>query len=139
MAKLLVFFSHKLTKDQIDELEWKWDIHKIIYLPPDIQRLWSHIPPDQALSAQIMAPFEDFILRHTSPGDCCLIEGDFGATYQLVRFSKKQGLNALYATTKREAIEEVQPDNSIIKTSLFFNVKFPNLCGRHWNNASCPF
>jgi len=51
-------------------------------------------------------------------GDLLLVQGDFGATYALVRFAQHLGLVPLYATTARRSKEVVE--NGEVKTERIF-------------------
>lgn len=53
-----------------------------------------------------------------------LIQGDFGATYYLVNFSKQIGLKPMYSTTIREANEVCDSSGSIRLTHKIKHVRF---------------
>ena len=68
-------------------------------------------------------PIKDFLKENSHFGDVVLIQGDFGAVYHMVNFSKNLGLKSVYATTNRD-IEEIVVDNQTIKKSVFRHVIF---------------
>jgi hypothetical protein len=51
-------------------------------------------------------------------------QGDFGATYLMVRFALEQGLIPIYATTRRKAREESQADGAVKLTHHFQHQTF---------------
>ena len=65
----------------------------------------------------------DFIKTNAKIGDVALVQGDFGATYSIVNFCKKNGIKAIYATTKR-TIKESMVGDKVVKNSIFEHVKF---------------
>ena len=46
MRQVFLLFSHQLTPTQKDELKNKYKVDKIIYLPAELQDIWSNIPPE---------------------------------------------------------------------------------------------
>jgi len=61
--------------------------------------------------------------NEATQGDLLLVQGDFGATYALVRFARTMGMVPLYATTQRQSRETVE--NGQIKTErIFVHVRF---------------
>lgn len=69
--------------------------------------------------ADYLAPVRDWLAQTAQPGDYVLIQGDFGATYLMVRYALENGLIPVYATTRREAHETLQPDGSVRLTHTF--------------------
>ena len=46
MKKMFLLFSHSLTPSQIEDAKSNLGIEKFVYLPEDLQLLWSDIPSD---------------------------------------------------------------------------------------------
>ena len=42
----IVLLSHNLLEHQIEELERKWNVGNIIYLPEELQKRWSNVDPE---------------------------------------------------------------------------------------------
>ena len=66
---------------------------------------------------------KDFLRENSHYGDVALIQGDFGAVYQMINFSKSIGLTTVYSTTNR-LTEETYENGRTIKKSIFEHVMF---------------
>jgi len=117
-----LFFSHKLTKEQIDDAK-KMGVKEFIYLPKDLQKLFSNVPPELESLDEYKKPFEEYLLKNAKKGDFVLLQGDFGLVCSLVGFSKKLGLIPVYATTKRVAVERII-EGRTVKISEFHHIRF---------------
>jgi len=122
MQKMFLFFSHKLTQEQIDDAK-KMGVKKFIYLPKDLQKLFSNVPPELESLDEYKKPFEEYLLKNAKKGDFVLLQGDFGLVCSLVGFCKRLGLIPIYATTKRVAIEKII-DGKTVKISKFHHIRF---------------
>ena len=124
MKTLYLLFSHKLTAEQQADARQSLGVEDFVALPDDLQRLFSNVPPDTDRLKPYLKPLRKWLKDNARPGDPVLIQGDFGATYQLVRFAKKQGLLPLYATTSRQSVDEPQPDGSVVTKRTFKHCRF---------------
>lgn len=118
-CRLLLLFNHRFTPEQSAQARDELGVAEVIPLPPELQELWSQIPPDLPGITDYLAPLRDWLAQAARPGDYVLIQGDFGATYLMVRHALKNGLIPVYATTRREAHETVQSDGSVRLTHTF--------------------
>ncbi len=116
--KLILLFSHTLTDKQIADAKLSLGIDEFVYLPSDIQAIWSQIPATTTDITRYLEPIKAYLKAHAHQGDYVLIQGDFGATYQMVNFAKEQGLQPIYSTNLRESIEQ-EIDGKVIKQSIF--------------------
>ena len=123
MKKMFLLFSHQLTPLQEDDARENWNVEEFIYLPKALQEIWSNIDPDAEKLYEILLPLKQFIAEHFCPDDMALIQGDFGATYQMVQEIKYLKGIAVYATTKRK-ICEYQKGGKMIKESQFEHRRF---------------
>ena len=123
MKKMFLLFSHNLTQIQIDDAKNNLDIEKFVSLSQDLQELWSNIPSDLIFIKEYLLPFKNFLTENSNFGDVVLIQGDFGAVYQMVNFANDLGLKAVYATTTR-VIEEIVIDEKTVKKSIFEHRRF---------------
>ena len=119
--KMYLLFSHKLTNEQIEDAK-KLGVDEFVYLPEDLQKKFSNVPPELESIKKYAKDFEKF-LEKAKNGDYVLIQGDFGLTCHLVNFSKNRGLIPVYATTKRIS-KDMKKDGKIIKMSEFKHIKF---------------
>lgn len=107
MRQMILFFSHQLTPKQEREAIQRWGITSFVALPPNVQQQWSMIEPHSETIE--MNSFYDYI-RHTAQrGDVVLVQGDYGATLQLVRYVQHLGCLAVYATAIRG--EQIATEN----------------------------
>lgn len=60
-------------------------------------------------------------------GSVAMVMGDFSLTVALCRLFPAKGVKVVFATTDRATVETVQPDGSILKTSVFRFVRFRDL------------
>ncbi len=124
MKKLILIFSHILTERQTNDAKESLNIEDFVYLPPDLQDLWSSIPPDVKDISDIMDKIKEWISGTADKKDYILVQGDFGATYDVVGYCKATGLKAVYSTTRRNAKEILREDGTIETIHVFEHVMF---------------
>lgn len=123
MSKMLLLFSHKLTQSQKEDAINSLKINDFVYLPDDLQELWSNIPADLTNLNNFLMPIKEYIKNNAKVNDIILTQGDFGAVYEMVNFTKNLGLIPVYSTTKRE-IKTENFDGKVVKSSVFEHIKF---------------
>jgi len=121
--RLFLVFSHSLTQKQKEDAIDSLKVDKFVSLPPEIQKIFSNIPPQEKDISKYLTPIKDFLKEKSKKGDYALIQGDFGAVVDLVNFSKSIGVIPIYSTTKRESIEKIV-NNRVIKQSIFKHILF---------------
>ncbi len=117
MKKMILIFSHQLNEKQIKSANNDFAVEQFVYLPKELQNIWSNIDPD--LEKLDLESIKEFLKGEANSGDIVLIQGDFGACYSLVEFAKSLDLVPVYATTKRIAKEYLNEDGKIEKKSIF--------------------
>lgn len=122
--KLFLLFNHSFTRLQEHDARASLGVGRIIVLPPELQALWSNIPPELESLESYLQPIKAWLAYSAKPGDFVLIQGDFGACYNLVRFAFARALVPIYSTTARKATESLGPDGSVKVTHEFMHVKF---------------
>jgi len=117
---MFLLFSHKLTQEQIQDAQNNLLVEEFVHLPNELQQRWTNVPPefDNVGLQNYLEPFCEW-LDEANVGDFVLIQGDFGATYQMVECAFSKRLIPVYATTKREAVETVLPDGTVKVERLF--------------------
>ena len=103
--------------------------------PADIQTLWGQVPSELETLANYLQPVRNWLAAHAKPRDYILIQGDFGACFLVAQMAFKLDLIAVYATTRREAVEEPLPDGSVRLTHQFRHVIFRKY--EHLFSAPC--
>ncbi|ADC69270.1 conserved hypothetical protein [Methanocaldococcus sp. FS406-22] len=123
MPRMFLLFSHKLTEEQIKDAKESLKVDEFIYLPKELQELWSNIPPDIEDIEDYIKPIKDFLKKYAKPKDYVLIQGDFGATYKMVNFAIDNDLIPIYSTTKR-IVKDIYKDRKIITIRKFEHCRF---------------
>ncbi len=121
---LYLLFSHRLTEEQIQDAQSNWKVERFIYLPENLQELWSNIPPELPALTEYLTPIFRWIEKNAKKNDLLLIQGDFGATCLLVQFAWKHALQPIYSTTTRTNIETIEKDGSIRTERFFVHQRF---------------
>jgi len=123
MKKMFLLFSHTLTKEQEVDAIQNLKVKEFVYLPKNLQKIWSNVPADIENVDEFLEPIKEFLKQNVNEKDFVLIQGDFGATCKMVSFAKSLNAIAVYATTKRDSVEKVV-DGKIVKTSIFKHIMF---------------
>ena len=110
---MILVFSHKLTDIQIKSGNDDLKIQRFEYLPPELQYIWSHIPPNEEDISPYLEGVIQWIDSIANKEDIVLVQGDFGATYKVVNHCKSKELKVVYSTTDREAIEMRDDEGAI--------------------------
>lgn len=124
MKKAGIILSHTLTEEQTDYLKKVMGASEIAYFPNELKSKWQNIPPELDNLDEYLQIFFDWINKSFVKGDILVVQGDYGATYKLVNFAKSNGIIAVYATTKREALERKNEDGTITLERVFKFVRF---------------
>lgn len=117
--KIFIFFSHHLLKEQKEELKKDFFCEEIVFLPENLQNLWSNIDEE----GDCFNLFKEFLEKNSKKGDYVLIQGEWGVTYKMVNYSKDKELIPIYSFSKRKVNEEIK-NGIVIKTSYFKHIKF---------------
>ncbi|MSN96892.1 hypothetical protein F1B92_06895 [Campylobacter sp. FMV-PI01] len=120
--KLFLFFSHKLTDEQIIDAKNSLKISEFVNLPSDLQANFSQVPAEFGENELLnyAKSFFEYLDKNAKSEDFALIQGDFGLTFLLVKFCLENDITPLYATTKRDVVI----NENGLKTSIFKHVKF---------------
>ncbi len=121
---MYLVFNHRFTTGQEAAARGQLGVGRFAPLPPDLRDLWGQVPPDLPELLPYLAPLRQWLAAQAARGDYVLVQGDFGATYLMVRFCLEQGLIPIYATTRREAREEHRPDGSVRMSHRFQHQMF---------------
>jgi hypothetical protein len=121
MENMHLFFSHKLTDEQIADAQENLGVSAFVPLPEYLQKKFSNVPPDfdAAGLCEYAEPLYAYIHEYVHMGDYVLVQGDFGLTFLLVNFLIEHGAIPLYATTERVSFDVKNPDGSITTQRIF--------------------
>lgn len=121
MKRLFLLFSHKLTKEQIEDAEENFNISKFVYLPEELQSMWSNIGEDDI---GLDRRFKKYIKEKAETGDYILIEGEYGMVYKMVKWALENNYIPVYSYTKREYSNKVLEDGTVENKHYFKHIKF---------------
>ncbi|HPX76910.1 MAG TPA: CRISPR-associated protein Csx20 [Bacteroidales bacterium] len=116
--KIFLLFSHTLTQGQEENAKSSLGITNFVYIPKDLQKLWSKINPQGSLNINKLSELLNWISSESKKGDYVLVQGDFGAVVYIVHAIEKMGLIPIYATTKRQS-KEMESNGVVEKTQIF--------------------
>jgi len=124
MTTLFLLFNHTLTPGQEHDARQSLKIDRIVTMPPEIKSVWNAIDPKIASVLEVIHPVKTWLAEHATPCDVVLIQGDFGASYLMVKFAFNHGLIPVYSTTLRQAVELHQPDGTVRMVHQFKHHRF---------------
>ena len=123
-TNLLLLFNHTPTALQVEDARRSLGVAAIHCLPEDLKPVWDSVPPGLDAIEPHLAPVRSWVLQTARAGDYILVQGDFGATYLMVKFSFERGLIPVYSTTERNAVEEPAEDGTVRLSHQFRHVRF---------------
>lgn len=123
MPDLYLIFSHELTNKQKKEAYETLGAKLIHYLPEKLSKLWSNVSPDMPKVSDHIKPIIKWLESRVKEGDYILVQGDFGATYIIVKWAFSKKCIPLYATTNRKINETFNEEKIIVKRE-FEHVRF---------------
>jgi len=119
--KMILLFSHFLSEEQKNDAMSNFKITEFVSLPNELQKLWSNFDAD--LEKLDLEPFKEFLKNVGKSGDVVLVQGDFGACFEMVKFTLDGGFLPVYATTIREVFEVIE-NGQTVKKSIFKHRRF---------------
>ena len=112
MKILFTLINHTLTSAQEEDARKNLNVDKFINIA---DTMWSDIDPSEKSIIKFVEVYKDKLRLQAKAGDVLMVQGDFGATYNMIRFAKNMGLIAVYATTNRIVSERVENGKVVIK------------------------
>ena len=112
MKTLFTLINHTLTSEQEEDARKNLNVDKFINIADE---MWSDIDPSGKSVIKFVEAYKDKLKKQAKAGDILLVQGDFGATYNMIRFAKNMSLIAVYATTNRIVSERVENGKVVIK------------------------
>ena len=120
--KALLVFSHQLTENQKKELTEEYSVKKIEKQPADLQNLWSNVIIGESYKENL-EKIKEYISKNFHIGDILVIQGNWGYTYNLVKWAIENEYLPVYSYTERN-VEEIKDGEDVKKISYFRHVKF---------------
>lgn len=120
--KALLVFSHQLTENQKKELTEEYSVKKIEKLPDNLQNIWSNVTIGESYKENL-EKIKEYISKNFHIGDILVIQGNWGYTYNLVKWAIENEYLPVYSYTERN-VEEIKDGEDVKKISYFRHVKF---------------
>lgn len=120
--KALLLFSHQLTENQEKELVENFKVKKIVSLSSELQEMWSNVSIKENYKEN-MEKIKKYIEENFNENDVMLVQGNWGYTYNIVKWSIEKKLVPVYSYTERN-VEEIKDGENVKKISYFKHVKF---------------
>ncbi|MCX7884668.1 MAG: CRISPR-associated protein Csx20 [Caloramator sp.] len=121
---MYLIFSHNLTKDQEEDAKKNLKIDRFIYMPDELKNIWGNINPYGELPIDDIQKIKDYIYKNAKKGDYILIQGDFWAVYNLVKWCFEKDFIPVYSTTKRVHDEKDLKNGQVESRKIFKHVNF---------------
>ena len=118
----LLLFSHQLTDNQAKELMEDFGVKKIVSLTSELQEMWSNVSIKKNYMENLKK-IKEYIKNNFNKNDVMLIQGNWGYTYNLVKWSIDNELIPVYSYTERN-VEEIKDGENVKKISYFKHIKF---------------
>lgn len=120
--KVLLLFSHQLTENQEKELVENFKVKKIVSLSSELQEMWSNVSIKENYKENL-EKIKKYIEENFNENDVMLVQGNWGYTYNIVKWSIEKKLVPVYSYTERN-VEEIKDGENVKKISYFKHVKF---------------
>lgn len=117
---MFILMSHDLTPAQKSDAKKMFGIERFEVVS---SKYWGQIPAEADSVKPYIEPIKQWLDERAAEGDVLLVQGDFGATVNMITYARARGLKPVYATTCRVAQESVKSD-SVITTRHFKHVRF---------------
>lgn len=122
IRKALLVFSHQLTENQEKELNGEYNVKQIEKLPGNLQNIWSNVTIGESYKENL-EKIKEYISKNFHIGDILVIQGNWGYTYNLVKWAIENEYLPVYSYTERN-VEEIKDGEDVKKISYFRHVKF---------------
>ena len=120
--KALLLFSHQLTENQEKELVENFNVKKIVSLSSELQEMWSNVSIKENYKENL-EKIKKYIEENFNENDVMLVQGNWGYTYNIVKWSIEKKVVPGYSYTERN-VEEIKDGENVKKISYFKHVKF---------------
>lgn len=117
MKQCGILLSHSPSEEQLEELQTRFGITKILKTPEKVKEAWGQIPSGSELPEEDLKPVQRWIQEELAPGDLLWVQGEPTATLKMIY--DHPDLTAISATSRREVVETRQSDGSVKRVSRF--------------------
>ena len=120
MKMMFILMSHEITTIQKEDAKKSFGVDNFEVVP---SKWWGQIPPDSDSVRPYTQEIKEWLDSRAKDGDILLVQGDFGATVDMISYARGKNMIPVYATTERKATERVENDK-IITVRTFEHVRF---------------
>jgi len=120
MKTMFVLLSHQMTEHQEADARETFGVDRFAVIPSDV---WSQIPSEFESVEECLVQIKEYLSQRAKGGDYLLVQGDYGATYNMVQYTKEIGLIPVYATSRRKSYEVVDGEK-VTTVREFRHVRF---------------
>ena len=120
MKTMYVLMSHEMTPGQVCDARKNLAIDRFVAVP---SAYWGQIPAEAESVRPYTQEIKEWLDLRARENDVLLVQGDFGATVDMIAYARKRGIIPIYATTKRLVEEKIEGDR-VVTTRKFVHVRF---------------
>jgi peptidase E len=117
---MFVLISHKMTEQQCSDAQKSLNVKRFHILPTD---KWSQVPAEMEDIDPHLSELKRNIESKAQKADLLFVQGDYGATFNMVQFAKEIGLVPVYATSVRRAYDVMEGER-VVTVREFQHVRF---------------
>ena len=99
---IIIITNENLQDEEKNMIIDKYKIRKIKMLSDVIQKKWEEIGINNDISQKKLDEMKVMIKRNIEKGDYILIQGDLGATFDIVSWAKEEGFIPIYSFINKE-------------------------------------
>ena len=120
MKTMFILMSHNITAQQKEDARQILNVQYFVVLSTDV---WSRIPAENENVESSLLQLKTQLITQAKDGDLLLVQGDYGATFNMVHFAKEIGLISVYATSKRN-VYEVAEGEKVTTVREFHHIRY---------------
>ena len=99
---MFILMSHTITEHQAADARDTLQVDDFVVVPSEV---WSQIPAEYENVDDCLIDIKTYLRNNACKEDYLLVQGDYGATFNMVQFAKEIGLIPVYATSMRKSYE----------------------------------
>lgn len=122
--QMALCFSHMLTDEQQRDARERLGVDVFVEMPKTLAAAWEQVSPEPEVPGDTLHRALSFLKQATVSGDYVLVQGEFGLTWAVVEWCRRNERIPVYSTTQRDYRYETATDGSVRNTHTFRHVRF---------------
>jgi CRISPR-associated Csx2 family protein len=122
--KALLLLAHPLNEQQIDELNQRWGIEDLLYLPAPLMDVWTSFPSDSSFATEWVDEAVSWVLGSSTSEDFVIVQGEPAAVFTFVIRLQKYGYEPHYAAAYRDYITEQDEPSGMPLKRIYRHAQF---------------